>query len=114
MTGSTRMGYPMPDRLWVNTQFRSAFVLATQSTGWGSVSARAEAFGTRGRGSVLDAATGEDGWAGTLAARRPIGDHAVVLVEALHVDSDRKDRVRIGEAANQSQTLVQIALRLRN
>ena len=114
MTGSTRMGYPRPDRLWVDTQFRSAFLLATRTTGWGSVSARAEAFGTRGRGSVLDAATSEDGWAATLAARRPLGEHATVLIEALHVASTRPERTRLGDAAHQPQTLVQLALRVRN
>ena len=77
MTGTTRMGYRMAGKLWVDTRFRSAFLLATRTMPWGSVSARAEAFGARGRGSVLGATTSEDGWAGTLAARRPIGGMSV-------------------------------------
>ena len=65
MTGTTLMGYPNPTRIWVDTQFRSAFLLATRRLGdASSVSARAEVFGTRGRGSVLGAETDEDGLGG--------------------------------------------------
>lgn len=112
LSGTTQMGFPMPSKLWVDTQFRSAFLLATRQTGWGSVSLRGEAFGTRGHGSVLGAATSEDGWAATLAARHPIGKHLTVLIEGLHVESDRAERARIGDPAHQRQNQIQLALRL--
>jgi hypothetical protein len=113
MAGRTEMGFPMADHIWVDTRFRSAFLLATRRFGEASLSARAEAFGTRGRGSVTGADDSEDGWAATLAARRPVGDHVTILAELLHVDSDRDARSRDGLAAAQRQTVVQCAIRVR-
>lgn len=113
MWGRTEMGFPMPDRIWVDTRFRSAYLLATQELGSATLSGRVEAFGTDGRGSVLGTASGEDGWAATLAARHPIGAHLTVLAEALHVSSTRGDRVQAGVAPRQDQTTLQLALRLK-
>lgn len=113
MIGSTRMGFPQPTLIWVDTQFRSAFLLATRRIGGhSSVSARAEAFGTRGRGSVLGAATDEDGWAATLAGRHAIDDHVTVLGEQLHVDSTRDERARVVLAPHQAQTIAQVSARV--
>jgi hypothetical protein len=113
MTGRTEMGFPMAGRIWVDTRFRSAFLLATRSFGATSLSARAEAFDTRGRGSVTASDDSEDGWAGTIAMRHVLSDHATLLAEALHIDSDRPARARDDLAAQQTQTLLQLALRLR-
>lgn len=113
LTGSTRMGYPIGDRIWVDTAFRSAFVLVTRDLGGTTLSARGEAFGTRGRGSLLGADESEDGWAATIAARHPIGEHLNLLIEALHIDSRRDARSRLGLDPRQRQTAIQLALRLR-
>ncbi|MFD1610815.1 hypothetical protein ACFSCW_03255 [Sphingomonas tabacisoli] len=113
MTGSTRMGYSMNGRIWVDTGFRSAFLMATRQVAHSAnISGRIEAFGTRGRGSVLGSQTSEDGWAGTLAAKRGFGDHVMVLAELLHVESRRDDRARIGLAPRQRQTVAQLAVRV--
>ena len=112
MLGTTRMGYRMPDRLWVDTQFRSAFLLGTRRfADRFSVSGRVEAFGTRGRGSVEGAETSEDGWATTAAAKWSPSLHLSVLAEALHVDSRRDERARVGLPPRERQTIGQMALR---
>lgn len=112
MGGRTEMGFPRPIAVWVDTSFRSAFLLATRSFDSGSVSARVEAFGTRSRGSVLDAEYSEHGWAFTLAARREIGPHLSLLAEFLHVDSDRAARADLGIAPRQVGNQLQLALRV--
>lgn len=114
MAGTTVMGFPMAGRIWVDTSFRSAFALATARLGPGTISARAETFRTRGRGSVLGENEGEDGWATTLAARRPIGDHLALLAEWLHLGSTRDARTRGGLPPEQDQDVVQLALRVRS
>lgn len=113
MTGHTLMGYPENGRLWVDTRFRSGYVMATRTFARGAASARAEAFGTTCRGSELGPDWSEHGWALTAAGRRDIGAHVSVLIEALHVDSDKDARAYLGLAARQGQTLVQMAFRIR-
>jgi hypothetical protein len=113
MIGSTQMGFPEGGRVWVDTRFRSAFLLATRVIGGASsVSGRIEGFGTTGRGSILGAEDSENGWAATLAGRHMIGRHVAVLGEILHIESTREARVRDAEAPHQTQTVVQLAARL--
>lgn len=112
MRGRTEMGFPMPDKIWVDTSFRSAFLLASWALPKGSISARAEAFGTRSRGSVTGPSFSEDGWAFTAAARHDFGPHLSALGEFLHIDSNKADRVRLGLPARQRQNQLQLALRV--
>lgn len=110
--GRTEMGFPRGGRLWVDTSFRSAFLLATRRFARGSASARIEAFGTKSRGSVADDEYSEHGWAFTLAARRDFGERFSLLGEFLHVESDRAARVDLGVAPHQTQNQLQLALRV--
>jgi hypothetical protein len=110
MSGRTEMGYPRAGRIWADTRFRAAYLLTTLGTHKGSVSARLDAFGTRGHGSIVDSRYSEDGWAITAAARRELGPHLSLLAEILHVDSIRQDRVRLGLPARQRQNQAQLAL----
>jgi hypothetical protein len=112
MGGRTEMGFPMAGRIWVDTRFRAAYLLETWGFARGSVSARLDAFGTRGRGSLLDARSSEDGWAVTVAARREIGRYLSLVAEFLHVDSTRDARTAPGLAARQRQNQFQLALRV--
>jgi hypothetical protein len=112
MGGRTEMGFPMAGRIWVDTRFRSAFLLGTRSFDRGSVSARVEAFGTKGRGSVLDEDYSDKGWAVTLAARRDLGEHFSLLAEYLHVSSRIEERDEIGLAPRQRTNQLQLALRV--
>ncbi|MDB5704847.1 MAG: hypothetical protein JWN66_1963 [Sphingomonas bacterium] len=114
MAGRTGMGFPMAGGIWVDTRFRSAYALLTQTIGKGSLSGRIEAFGTRSEGSVSGPEDSEDGWAATLAARRSFGEHVTLLAEALHVDSDRDARARTALTPQQDQNVLQLSLRLHN
>ncbi len=102
----------MGGRIWVDTSFRSAYLLATRSVGRGSVSARVEAFSTTSRGSVLGNAYSEHGWAVTAAARRDFGPHLSLFAEFLHVESRKPSRADIGLAPRQRQNQLQLALRV--
>ena len=113
MVGRTRMGFMEQGRIWIDNRFRSAFALVTRRLGDSSVSGRIEAFDTQNRGSIVLSDDDEQGWAATLAGRRPLGEHASVIVEALHVSSRREARVRDGLAPRQAQTQIQTQLRLR-
>ncbi|MDB5680743.1 MAG: hypothetical protein JWO16_548, partial [Sphingomonas bacterium] len=112
MAGKTLMGFPENGRLWVDTTFRSGYVMTTRNFFKGSASVRVEAFGTTSMGSELGRDWSEKGWALTAAGRRDIGKNLSVLVEALHVGSRKDARALVGLAPNQDQTLVQFALRL--
>ncbi|MEO5938991.1 MAG: hypothetical protein ABIQ43_08270 [Sphingomonas sp.] len=112
MAGKTLMGFPENGRLWVDTTFRSAYVMATRNFARGSVSARVEAFGTTSTGSELGRDWSEKGWALTAAGRRDIGKDLSVLVEALHIESRKDARAFVGLSPDQDEILVQFALRL--
>jgi hypothetical protein len=63
---------------------------------------------------MVPAEENEDGWAATIAGRMPVMDHLSLFVEALHIESERGARtVRLGLPAQESQTIVQAALRFR-
>ena len=112
MSGRTEMGFPRNGRLWVDTRFRSAFVMTTRNFARGSATLRAEAFGTANRGSRLGRDWSENGWALTAAGRRDLSKNLSVLVEALHIDSVKNVRRSTGLDPKQQQDLVQLALRL--
>ena len=103
----------MDGATWIDTRFRSAFLLLTRQVGSGSVSARIEAFGTHSHGSVADAEYGENGWAITAAARRPITPFATMVIELIHVESRREQREDVELSPMQDQTLGQLALKLK-
>jgi hypothetical protein len=116
MTGTTLMGF-IPTgatRYWVDTRYRSAFALLTHRIGPGAVSGRFEMFDTKERGSRMNPAEeNEDGWAATAAGRWPVADKVTLFVEALHMQSTRAGRARVGIAAKETQTVLQGSLRFR-
>ena len=114
MTGSTIMGFPFEGRRWVHTRFRSAYVLVShQLDDRLAVTGRAEAFGTRERGSEMSRDESERGWALTAAARYTINDNLTLFVEALNNRSRRGTRANLGLRPFQPQTVFQAALRIR-
>jgi len=54
----------------------------------------------------------EDGWALTGAVDWRLSTQTELIFEALHIDSDRGVRTRVGLAPSQEQNVVQVALRL--
>lgn len=117
MYGTTQMGI-IPHgltRYWVDTKYRSAFVLVAQDVaqGRGQISGRLELFDTRERGSRMDPGESENGGAATLAGRWRLNDMLTGFVEVMHVRSRREVRIRTGETPFQAQTVIQASLRLR-
>jgi len=113
LAGRTEMGFPEPNKLWFDSTFRAAYLLETWGFDRGSLSARLDAFGVDGRGGVAGPEYSEDGWALTVAGRRRLGPHLTLLAEFLHVDSTRRDRLRLGLPPRQRQNQAQLALRVR-
>ena len=114
LQGRSKMGFVEGQRRLVETRFRSAFALFTQRFGNAdSISARAEAFDTRNRGSEVTSSDDENGWAATLAAKHSLSRNLAALIELLHVESRRPARERIGLSPRQDQTQLQLSLRLR-
>ncbi|MGE5562333.1 MAG: hypothetical protein ACM3ZV_03395 [Bacillota bacterium] len=111
LTGRTRMGYAMLGRHWVDNRFRSAFLLLSRPFGPIGLAVRAEGFGTRNRGSIVDADYDESGWSAMVAAKRD-WSHFTGLVELLRVSSRREDREDLGLAPRQRQTQLQAELRM--
>ena len=112
MTGGTHMGYATPDT-WVNTRFNAAYLLVTQRFGDDALSARVDVFETINYADKEYGDTRECGWAITADYRKRLSPHAIVLVEAMHVSSNRPARMDIfGETPRQDQTVLQAALRL--
>jgi hypothetical protein len=109
--GRTRMGYPENGRRWVDNHFRSAFVMLVRPFGSISLAARAEAFDTCNRGSLVDHEYDETGWSAMIAAKRQLGPFTG-LIELLHVSSRREEREEVGLEPRQRQTQLQAQLRM--
>ncbi|MEP7130168.1 MAG: hypothetical protein ABI770_03475 [Sphingomicrobium sp.] len=110
--GRTRMGFADGGRRWIDDRFRSAFVLLSHPFGPFGVTARAEAFDTRNRGSDVGSEYDETGWSAMLAGKRQWG-RVTGLVELLHVSSRRDNRADAGLKPRQTQTQLQAEARIR-
>jgi hypothetical protein len=111
LQGRTQMGYPMPDHRWIDGRFRSAYAMVTRPFGRFGISARADAFDTRNRGSLWNGEYDEHGWSAMVAGKRD-WRHVTGLVELLHVWSDTPSRESAGEEPRQGQTQLQAELRM--
>jgi hypothetical protein len=111
LSGTTDMGYHRGEARWVESRFRSAFVLVTRAFGRFGIAMRGEGFDTRNRGSVVGEDYDETGWSAMLAAKREWGP-VTGLVELLHVSSRREDREDVGLEPRQRQTSLQAQLRM--
>jgi hypothetical protein len=105
------MGFVENGGRWVDNRFRSAFLLLTRRFGSIGLAARAEAFATRNRGSLVDDEYSEHGWSAMLAAQRQWGA-ATGLVELLHVSSNNPARDHADERSRQRQSQLQAELRM--
>ena len=110
MQGRTRMGFPMPTR-WVDERFRAGYVMLSKPFGKIGVAVRADAFGTRNRGSLWTDEYDEHGWSAMIAVKRDWG-HLTGMVELLHVWSDTPAREFLGEDERQRQTQLQAEVRM--
>jgi hypothetical protein len=112
LIGTTETGYPTPVGRFANVDFRAAYLLATRDVGKSALTGRLDLFDARDRTSPVFGDTSERGWALTAAWRYPLNKWFDVRLEALHIDSTRPSRALAGEAAAQSQNVLQSSLRL--
>jgi hypothetical protein len=115
MFGSTIMGFNHDGEPWVHTFYQSAYVLVAQKLGPWTLTGRAETFATQEQGSEMPPGSGENGWALTAAARINLTRNLTFLGEVMNVESDRDNRVTLGDLASpfESQTVIQASLRFR-
>ncbi|CAN5266003.1 hypothetical protein BH11PSE2_BH11PSE2_05470 [soil metagenome] len=111
MIGVTRMGFPFPVGRWVNVDFDSAYLLATQTFGANAVTGRLDYFRINDQANALYGNLSETGWAVTADYRRALSSNAQLFLEVLHVDSDRASRAYAGLPARQQQTTFQALAR---
>jgi len=113
MTGTTLMGQdPGDPDIWVDTRFRSAYLRLTHEIGPVALSGRLDLFETRQRGEYVYPEDGETGWSLTGAADWHLTDQAQLILEWLHIESDRLARLRVGVPPRQDQNVVQASMRL--
>ena len=113
MTGRTVTGFVIPGKGWrVDADFDAAYLLASRTLGKDMLTGRVDWFDVRDATFQGLDNNDERGWALTGDWRHPIGEHLAVLVEVLHVESDRPSRAYVLDASRQTQTMVQTALKL--
>ena len=113
MTGRTVTGFVIPGKGWrVDADFDAAYLLASRKLGEDLVTGRVDWFDVRDATFKALDDNDERGWALTADWRHPFSDHFAVLVEVVHVQSDRPSRAYVGDATRQAQTMVQTALKV--
>jgi len=114
MKGETCMGWPIGKSLWaVDTRYDSAYFLASRTLeGGAKLTGRIDYFAVKDLSKRAIDDNTDKGYAATLAYMRPVGAHLDLAVEALNVQSNHPARVTHALAAHQSQTQLQVALKL--
>jgi len=112
LTGRTSFGFPTPAGLFADAGFRAAYALVSRDVGKATLTGRADLFSVADHTAQSEYGADERGWALTAAARYPIGAHADLRLEALHIWSNRPARDLANLAAAQAQTILQSSLRL--
>jgi len=115
MTGRTEMGFldPTEGRRNLDVDFDAGYVLATKVFDRYRLSARYDWFSTHDNSFLIIDNNNEDGTAITLAFATKLAKKSTVILEYLHVKSDRLARNNLGFAENQSNDLLQISFRQR-
>jgi hypothetical protein len=112
LTGQTYMGFHYAGQTWADVSFDAAYVGLRRRLGEDALSGRLDAFDVRDRSLKALDNNAEHGWAATLDWRHRLAAHADLVLEGLHVESERPSRAYAGLASHQTQTLAQAALRL--
>ena len=112
LTGATEMGPQVYDHYWIETRFRAAYLRLTHEIGPVALSGRVDLFDTRESGRRMGPEESEEGWSVTSAVDWHLTDQAQVILEGLHVESDRSAGTRLGIPPRQNQEVVQAALRI--
>jgi hypothetical protein len=111
MTGETVMGHNMPPDGWMaDLGYESAYVLVSHQFDFGLMAARLDWFAINDRNYEFIDDNNEEGWAGTIAWKRPVHDYATLAAELLYIDSDHPARIDQGTAPQQQAFVAQLAL----
>ncbi|MBW8881104.1 MAG: hypothetical protein JF615_06675 [Asticcacaulis sp.] len=112
--GTTKMGgIVIANRHAVDIHFDSAYVLESHSFDDGTkLTVRGDYFEVIDHSWVLSDNNNEKGYSATLAWLKPLSAHIDFAAEAAQVSSRRPARNTQSEAADQSQTQIQLALKL--
>jgi hypothetical protein len=111
LQGETLMGYSNARGVWIDVGFQAAYLSVTRDLGPGALTARLDQFSTSDRTNKAVDNNAEHGWAALAAYRWDVRPDLHLVFEAMRIDSDRPERVRLGETPRQTQTVVQTALR---
>jgi hypothetical protein len=112
LAGTTEMGIAENGHYWVETRFRAAYLRLTHNIGRVALSGRVDLFDTRQTGSQVAPDDSEEGWSATAALNWRLTDRAQLILEAMHNESERGARARLGLAPDQRQDVVQASMRL--
>lgn len=110
--GQTKMGYQSPSGVWVYVEYQAAYLLVSQTFGQSMLTGRLDRFSVDDEANAFYGDNDEKGWAATVAWKRTLSPNAQVMLEALHVDSDRDGRSLASEASHQTQNVFQASTRL--
>ena len=113
MFGRSYFGEHTPLGWYVDVNFRSAYVLATHTTGRRRFTVRVDGFGIDDLSFKAFDNSGEHGWALTGDYAYALTDRLSLWAEVLHVDSHREARTYVLRGPDQAQTVAQLALRAR-
>jgi hypothetical protein len=113
MWGNTLVGPDTPWGIPVDVDFATAYLLLGREIGPGRLTVRGDWFEARDNSFVETDDNTEQGWSATVAYKLPVTGNADMVVELIHVDSDRPARLANGGiAAEQAQTMLQTGLRI--
>ena len=114
MKGETGMGWQVGNGLWViDTHYDSGYLLVSQALERGArLTGRVDYFAVKDLSKRTIDDNTDKGYAATVAYLRPVGAHLDLAVEAMNVQSNHPARLTHALASQQSQTQLQIALKL--
>ncbi|MFC3051339.1 porin family protein [Kordiimonas pumila] len=114
MFGRTEMGpkgWGGSDRRYLDVNFDTVYLLASQEFGKYRISGRGEWFGVEDNSLLSIDNNNEDGYAFTVALSRKIGARDILMMEYLYINSDRPARAYIGFEPHQENSLLQLSFR---
>lgn len=111
LQGATVMGYATPV-VWIDVDYRSAYVLLSRSFGDRVLSTRLDYFETTDNSWNTIDNNAEHGMALMAAWRQPLTEHVQLLLQAQQVWSTRAARARVRLDPTQDQTVLSSALRI--
>ena len=114
MRGHTQMGWELSDGTWsVDADFDSAYVLLSHKRDNGDrFTGRVDYFAVKDHSKRTIDDNTDKGYSATVAYIRPLNAHLDLAFEALQVHSNHPARVTHDLAAHQSQTQIQLALKV--